>query len=48
MKYFLAIMACVMLDLIDPIEPVGCSRDVADTPSQVETPAPTPATTPAE
>lgn len=27
MKYFLAIMACMMLDII---EPTGCSRDIVD------------------
>lgn len=39
MKYFLAIMACMMLDII---EPTGCSRDTEsyDTAAQTESPAP--------
>lgn len=48
MKYFLAIMACIMLDVIDPIEPVGCSRDTESVPSSVDTQVEAPAQTPAE
>ncbi|MDO4212242.1 MAG: hypothetical protein Q4D23_11135 [Bacteroidales bacterium] len=45
MKYFLAIMACMMLDVI---EPVGCSRDTESVPSGVDTQVETPTQTPAE
>lgn len=44
MKYFLIIMSCVLLDVI---EPVGCSRDAeyvdGSTDVPVEQPVPTPA-----
>lgn len=48
MKYFLAIMACMMLDII---EPTGCSRDTIDTDvpqTNVAQQSNTPAQTPAE
>lgn len=45
MKYFLAIMACMMLDVI---EPTGCSRDTESVPSGVDTQVEAPAQTPAE
>lgn len=48
MKYFLAIMACIMLDVIDPIEPVGCSRDTEGMPDNVESQVEQPVQTPAE
>lgn len=52
MKYFLAIMACMMLDIIDPIEPTGCSRDndyvYINADVQKEAPATTTAPMPAE
>lgn len=45
MKYFLVIMSCMLLDVI---EPVGCSRDTESIDSNADVPVEQPAPTPAE